>query len=108
MTSGSPLGQYAALGAFIASLGAVFAAILLRVLTVIFQGQVIADSFLDNLAILGFGVLIGTIGIQNTATQMAARQLNGTQEQLAAIHARLDAVNVPPAANVPGFPNGNL
>jgi hypothetical protein len=78
-------------GALVASLAALGAAILYRFL---FR---VGDPFLDQLATLGFGVLIGTVGMRAEAVSQAAAKVNGLERDVQAAHARLDATGAPPS-----------
>lgn len=93
----SPLGKYQNIGAFVAALSAVFAAIAAHLVQ-------IDDGFLDNLAILGFGVLIGQRGASNEAQMIAAQKVNGQQARIEALHKRLDDLGAPAADSRPPTP----
>lgn len=97
-TGNSPLGTYAAMGAFIASLLVVVVALLIHFL----NAAGIAprtDTFIDNLAILGFGILVGTVGMRQEAVIQAAAKINGLQHEVDAAHIRLDKQNAPQAGS---------
>lgn len=96
MTGVSPLGRFAAPASAFACLLVVAAAVLNRLLH---PGQ--GDSFLEMLAVLGFGVLIGQpLGMAQGRAQgeaEAAAKINGLATQVQAANLRLDATGAPSA-----------
>lgn len=97
--NGGPLGKYATIGAFIASLGVVLVWVLLSAAESLEIGSGPTDQ-MTTFAILGFGILIGQVGMNQQAQIIASEKLNGQREAVAALHRRLDAANISPAPPV--------
>lgn len=106
----SPLGRYAPMAAAAASLFVIVAAVLVHAF-----GK--ADTFLDYLAVLAFGTLIGVpLGAAQgraEGTANAVQAINGALAQGHAANARLDAIGAPSAAaavalSSPGAPAAQL
>lgn len=93
----SPLGKYSAITAAFAGIGIITA----YILAIVFQSTLKIDSGqLENLKLLAFlagGAIFG-----------AATAVNGTKASLNAIHTRLDAAGIAPAAsNITSTDNAN-
>lgn len=102
MVGQNPLGRYATIGALAASLIAVVAAIAAHLIGPVIgaligapQGSIGSDAFLDNLAYVGFLVLVG--GQRVTTSADATAMINGQAAKVEAAHRRLDAISAPPA-----------
>lgn len=94
----SPLGRYAPIAATIASLGT----LALWGILILFQSLKVGTgppNELNALATLAFGILIGQVGANVQAQQIAAEKLNGTHQAIKAAHQRLDIIHAPPAEN---------
>ncbi len=84
----SPLGKYAAPAAAAASLSIIAAYLLALLLGPVLHLDAGAVSGLKDMALLASGALFGS-----------AVAVNGYRAPLAAVHKRLDAAGVPPAAD---------
>jgi hypothetical protein len=88
MMTASPLGRYGEIAAAIISVGIIGAAILVHLIPPTLLGLTTPPetSWLDNAALIALGVVLGQRSTTNGAAKIAA-----------AAHARLDAINAPPA-----------
>jgi hypothetical protein len=92
----SPLGRYAPIVAALGSLAVLFLAGIIHLLSSL--GLATTDSFIDNLAILGFGVIVGQIGAHTEAVQTAANKINGLEARVAENTVRANKADLPPAS----------
>ena len=91
----SPLGRYSAIGALIASLLVLVAAVATHVI------YARSDSLLDTMAVLALGILLGqsngvAVGRQEGNTE-ATNTINGLHAQVNALHRRADLGHLPAA-----------
>lgn len=101
--NGSPLGKYAEAVTAAIALIAIVSAIGFHVIEGVI-GQDFDTAFVDNIALIAAGVLFGSRAVTNGAKEAVKEPIGELARDVAAVHTRLDQLDMPPtaAANTEG------